>query len=162
SLWRGAVDAQVELEQRADGFPRIHAVATMSGISGGTWPAVDGRAEVRLDWPRVEVMTLNVRDAAGSTVEAAGTGDLDARRIETLSLQGRLERASAEPWLPPTVGFDHVTWHATAHGAIDALEHEGELRTREVAVDPLKPASVVLAWRGRMLEADVDATTEVP
>src|SRR5690606_21530576 len=89
-------------------------------------------------------------------------GDIDARRIETLSLQGRLERASAEPWLPPTVGFDHVTWQATAHGAINALEHEGELRTREVAVDPLKPASVVLAWRGRMLEADVDATTEVP
>src|SRR5690606_2629409 len=82
--------------------------------------------------------------------------------IDRAVFEGRMVRATSERWLPDELAFEDLSWRASARGPIDALQHEGEARSAEVTINPVRPASVNLAWRGRMLEIDVEVEADVP
>lgn len=112
------------------------------------------RVKGSLQWPLLELTTLDLQLDKNSRVEARGSVDWKKREL-TGSLQAKFGPDSLRRWLPAGTTWTTAEITATAEGPLDAPRHHGTLTATGLLWPPLKPVLLDTSWRGVGKQAEV-------
>ncbi|MEO6873908.1 MAG: translocation/assembly module TamB domain-containing protein [Opitutaceae bacterium] len=123
---------------------------TLGGVTLQT-----AHAAGRLQWPLLELTSLQVQLDNDTKIEAHGSVDWHKRELIGAVLQAKLNSASLEKWLPGGLEWDTAEVTASADGPLDAPHHQGALKLTGAQWGPLHPLTVAATWQGVGSTADI-------
>ena len=106
-----------------------------------------------LQWPLLELTTLEAQLDKTSRVEAHGAIDWKKREV-TGALQAKLGPAALRRWLPAGVTWTTADLAAVVDGPLAAPRHHGSLKFTELHWPPVKPVTLDASWQGAGARAD--------
>lgn len=110
--------------------------------------------QAQLDWPELDIQTLDAKLTTGTEVALTGQIDIEAREIIATTLRGILTRETLVELLPKDLTLDNVSYSASATGPFDAIRHEGTLEIDSFETPTLQPLSVAIDWSGQQNELE--------
>jgi translocation and assembly module TamB len=101
-----------------------------------------------LQWPRLELTTLQVQLDKTSHLEAHGLIDWQQRTLSGAALQASFTSAALARWLPAGLSWDIAVLSATAEGPFDAPRHQGTLQLTGLHSPQVQPMQLDATWQG--------------
>lgn len=117
--------------------------------------------EGELAWPELTLRRAEIALDAQSRLTAQGVINIATRGLTHTVVEGTLTPAWLRRWLPAGLEWATADFRATLSGPFAAAEHQGRMTLARAQVAPLRPADLVLEWRGRgaaATEVSVTAT----
>lgn len=110
------------------------------------------RATGSLQWPLLELKTLEAQLDKTSRVDAHGRIDWKKREVAG-SLHASLTASALKRWLPSSVTWETADLAADVDGVLDAPHHQGTLKLAGLKWAPLKPVALDASWEGTGAQA---------
>ena len=104
--------------------------------------------QARLDWPELEIQTLDGVLTTGTQAHVTGQVDLESRELITAALNGILTREILSDVLPEDLSLGTVSFQAEASGPFNAITHQGSLTVASLETPTLMPLSASVKWAG--------------
>jgi len=101
-----------------------------------------------MQWPRIELSSLELRLDETSRLTARGALDWSTRELQAVELTGTVQPAWFARWLPADTQWKDAKVTASLSGPLEAPQHSGQIELAEFKTGPLKPVSLALAWTG--------------
>lgn len=116
-------------------------------------------ATVRGYWeaPQLVISSFEARLDEDSAVRAEGSFDSDRRQLIAACAEATATPAWFGRWLPKGTVWKQARLKVNASGALDALQHAGELAVTGAQTGPLKPFDTRASWQGMAASVNFSA-----
>ncbi len=115
-------------------------------------PLVD--IDAHLDWPLLEINSLELSLNGESSLSIDGDVDLDAISFSELGIQGVFEKEFLALLVPEGISIEQAWIEIEANGPWRETAHSGNVSFTQLENENLKPLSGNLAWKGSFLDFD--------
>ena len=144
---RGMVRGTASLHRKPGKYPEVAFEVSGDHVTGFDVEAATMKTHGRLNWPQLELETLDVRFVNGTTANIVTGVDLEKRVVQhgTILFSGKL----GEDLLPVGYDYERLSLRAEFSGPVNELKHAGELNFGEVVVPYVKTFRASARWEGR-------------
>lgn len=102
-----------------------------------------------MQWPRLELSSLELQLDETSRLTAQGALDWSTRELQAVALTGTVQPGWFARWLPADTQWQDATVAAILSGPVDAPQHSGQLELTAFQTGLLKPVNLAVVWEGR-------------
>lgn len=144
----GRLNGRVELAG-AGPDSRGDFIVELQDVAAAGYRAQAAELRGHWQWPRVELAQFRAQLDAASHVRGRGTLDWARRELSGVELEGTVGRGWLARALPAGLTWREIEFSATASGQLEAPQHSGSLRARDVALHQVAPFDAQAEWRGQ-------------
>jgi translocation and assembly module TamB len=148
----GVLIGNTGLRPGTEKFPQVQFHLHGSDVGSKEFTASNIDISGNCTWPWLEITQARARFNDGSTASVRGKLECDKRELSAgdIEFAGELLRR----WLPPGCSYSSLQLTATAHGLLQALNHEGRLRITNFTSPQMKPLQLRLGWKGKQINLE--------
>lgn len=144
---RGLVSGTAGLQRRPGTYPEVTFDISGKSVIGFDIEAAEIKTHGRLEWPIVDLQSLDVRFVNGTTAKFSTAIDLQKRFVERGKVQfsGKI----GEDFIPVGYDYDKLSLRVEFHGPLETLEHSGEFSLADLVVPYFKTFRATVKWAGK-------------